>query len=127
LTIKTKSIYEEKEKSDGTRVLITRYYPRGVKRTHFDLWIRGASPEASLLKKYKSKMISWRELSKRFREQMRTSPDSRKALQDLIALSERGDVTLLCYEKEGQNCHREIVKALAERAIRRRKRTAAPK
>jgi uncharacterized protein YeaO (DUF488 family) len=129
LTIKTKSIYEEKKKSDGTRVLISRFYPRGVKRTHFDVWIREASPEAPLLKEYKNKVISWREFSKRFREQMRSSPNSQKAIQDLIELSERRNVTLLCYEKEGQKCHRDIVKAVTERAIRLRHRPAlaAPK
>ena len=129
MTIKTKSIYAEKEKSDGTRVLVSRFYPRGVKRTHFDVWIREASPEAPLLKEYKSNAISWRELSKRFREQMRSSPGSQKAIQDLIELSENGNVTLLCYEKEGQKCHRDIVKAITERAIRLRQKPtlAAPK
>jgi hypothetical protein len=30
--IKTKSIYDPKERSDGVRVLITRFYPRRIKR-----------------------------------------------------------------------------------------------
>ena len=121
LPLKTKSIYEDKEKVDGVRVLITRFFPRGVKKTHFDLWLRNASPEASLLKKYKSEGMNWREFSKEFRKQMRILPESKKAIQELIELLGREkDVTLLCYEKEGQNCHRYLVKALVESTIKRK-------
>ncbi len=74
LPLKTKSIYDEKEDSDGNRVLVTRYYPRGVKRTHFDLWVRPASPDVDLLKDYKSGAINWREFSKRFRVQSANEP-----------------------------------------------------
>ena len=34
--IRTKSIYDPKEESDGIRILITRYWPRGIKKEHFD-------------------------------------------------------------------------------------------
>jgi len=120
LTLKTKSIYDEKEKSDGTRVLVTRYYPRGVKRTHFDLWVRAASPEAVLLKDYKNNVINWREFSRRFKIQLRADADSKKAVLDLIdLLGKNENLTLLCYEKEGQNCHRLILKSVIERAMKK--------
>jgi uncharacterized protein YeaO (DUF488 family) len=51
LVIKTKSIYEpDEENNDGIRVLITRYYPRGVRKDKFDCWIRELSPSRDLLK-----------------------------------------------------------------------------
>ena len=125
MQIKTKSIYVEKEGSDGTRVLVTRYYPRGVKKSHFDLWLRGASPEAKLLKAYKHNSITWGELSKEFRKQLRTSEASRAAIEQLVELSQKSDlITLLCFEKEGQNCHRNIVKAVVESKIKRKSRNS---
>jgi len=116
----TKSIYAEKEQSDGVRVLVSRYYPRGIKRDRFDRWVRNASPEIPLLKQYKSGAIDWAEFTKRYKAQMRTSPESKNAIQDLAGLvQDRKTVTLLCYEKEGENCHRNILKQLVESALKR--------
>jgi uncharacterized protein YeaO (DUF488 family) len=123
LSLRSKSIYEAKEKSDGVRVLITRFYPRGIKKSHFDLWLRHASPEPALLKKYKSNQIDWKEFSRDFRKQMRNSEESKKEIQELVELLGREkDVTLLCYEKEGLNCHRYLVKAIVENKIKRGKK-----
>ena len=36
--IKTKCLYYPKDISDGARILITRYSPRGIKKEHFDRW-----------------------------------------------------------------------------------------
>lgn len=103
------------------RVLVTRFYPRGVKRTYFDLWIRDASPETALLKEYRSKAIDWGEFSRRFKSQMRTSPDSKHVVQDLVEILQKGEnVTLLCYEKEGEKCHRYLLKAIIESAMKRK-------
>ncbi|MDG6998609.1 MAG: DUF488 family protein [Nitrososphaerota archaeon] len=119
----TKSIYEARAASDGTRVLVSRFYPRGVKRNHFDLWIREASPEPDLLKKYKKGSLNWMEFSKRFKEQLKSSPESQAAIDKLVELGRERQVTLLCYERQGEHCHREIVKAAVNiRAKRKRLR-----
>ncbi len=115
--MQTKSIYEKISPSDGTRVLVSRYYPRGVKKSHFDLWIRNASPEPELLKEYKNDSISWKEFANRFRMQLRSSSVSKEAINELARLSRKGKITLLCYEKDGEKCHREIVRAFTERKI----------
>jgi uncharacterized protein YeaO (DUF488 family) len=78
---------------------VSRYYPSGVKKSHFDLWIRDASPESKLLKEYKNDAISWKEFARRFRMQLRSSPASKEAINELVRLSKRGRITPLCYEK----------------------------
>jgi uncharacterized protein YeaO (DUF488 family) len=110
MTVKTKSIYDLADPKDGKRILVSRYYPRGVKRDRFDLWIREASPKPDLLKTYRNGSIDWREFERRFKEQLRSNKESKLALQDLTRLSKKGTITLLCYEREGQNCHRQILK-----------------
>lgn len=120
MTVGSKSIYAPKERSDGTRVLVTRYYPRGVKRAHFDLWIRDASPEVKLLKAYKNNEIDWETFSRKFKVQLHTSPESKEAIKQIVELSKTRNVTLLCYEKEGENCHRQIVKSLVNQKIKPR-------
>lgn len=118
MTVQTKSIYEPKSKSDGLRILITRYYPRGVKRDKFDLWIRGASPTRDLLKSYRQGSIDWSEFKKQFSKQLSSEEESKTAMNELFTLAKKKSITLLCYEREGQNCHRQIVKAKLQRSLR---------
>jgi len=120
LTLHTKSIYDDKTSSDGIRILITRFYPRGVKKERFDLWIRDASPTPNLLKEYKKGLIVWPEFSKRFRKQLTSLEESKAAIDRLAELSKSADITLLCYEREGENCHRTIVKSRLENLLKKK-------
>lgn len=109
MAVKTKSIYEPTDSGDGARVLITRYYPRGVKKDRFDKWEKALSPSRDLLAAYKSGEKSWDQFKKAFLSEMKASPESAGALRSLSLLAEAQDVTLLCYEKAGLNCHRYLV------------------
>ena len=110
--IKTRSIYESKDKDDGRRILITRYYPRGVKKTHFDEWARVLAPSRELLRRYKEGKISWDQFASVFLSQVRANPESREAVDSLVALAARQNVTLLCYERAGSLCHRYLVEEM---------------
>lgn len=57
--LKTKSIYDPKEYGDGTRILISRFYPRGIKKEHFQNWQKDLSPSPILIRKYKNNEITW--------------------------------------------------------------------
>jgi len=110
LPVKTKSIYEPSEPEDGVRVLVTRYYPRGVKKDRFDEWLRPLSPSRELLSDYRSGKKSWGRFKESFLSEMRANPDSVEAIRRLAALSQDEDVTLLCYERAGLPCHRLLVR-----------------
>ena len=109
--LRTKSIYKPKHVDDGARILVSRYYPRGVKRTHFDDWMRQLAPSPSLLRRYKQGIVT----SEEYTIEYKTEIDNDDALQALCKLkhaAEAGNVTLLCYEPEGEFCHRCILKEL---------------
>lgn len=114
MPVKTKSIFKPAEEEDGIRVLITRYYPRGVRKDHFDLWVRELSPSADLLLKYKEGKVSWAEFKVSFLSEIRDNIDSLEVLYALNNESRNTDITLLCYEKEGQPCHRHLVRDIVE-------------
>src|SRR5208337_3486207 len=97
LALLTKSIYEPQEESDGTRVLITRFYPRGVKKDRFDRWVRELSPSSELLHAYKSGVKSWETFAAEFKTQLDANPLSMLAIRSLREESRKGNVTLLCY------------------------------
>jgi uncharacterized protein YeaO (DUF488 family) len=115
MVIKTKSIYQPSEENDdGIRVLVTRFYLRGIKKDKFDCWIRELSSSGNLLKNYRQGKYNWEEFKIAFLSEMRDSKDSLERIQALNAQNESTVITLLCYEREGEHCHRHIVKAAIE-------------
>jgi len=117
LPVKTKSIYEPTEPEDGVRVLVTRYYPRGVKKDRFDEWLRPLSPSRELLSSYRSGKKNWGQFRESFLSELKANPDAIKEIRRLAALSQDGDVTLLCYERAGLPCHRHILHDILSRRI----------
>ncbi len=117
MVIKTKPIYTKAEESDGVRILITRYYPRGIKKSHFDLWFRDLSPSPELLSMYKHSICDWGEFKELLIKEITTNQKAIEYIRILKAISKDIDITLLCYEREGKNCHRHIIKKLIEADI----------
>lgn len=115
--IKTKSIYKPVEEEDGLRILITRFYPRGVKREKYDIWVRELAPSAELLKRYKNTEINWNDFKITLLSELRDSIDSVEVIHALQARSNMQNITLLCYEKDGCPCHRHMIKDLIEEPI----------
>lgn len=108
--IKTKSIYKPKEESDGIRILVTRFYPRGVRKDHFDHWIRDLSPSIELLRGYKSGETTWAEFTSSLLSEFKGNINSLETIYRLHSESNLNNITLLCYEKEGTLCHRYILR-----------------
>jgi uncharacterized protein YeaO (DUF488 family) len=119
LALRTKSIYEPRGESDGTRVLVTRFYPRGVKRERFDRWTRELSPSRELLRTYRAKEKSWDVFRSEFIAELKANPSSMAAIRALRSESRKGDVTLLCYERSGLPCHRYVVAELVKEQKKR--------
>jgi uncharacterized protein YeaO (DUF488 family) len=114
MTIKTKSIYEHASQEDGLRVLITRFYPRGVTKDHFDLWLRELSPSADLLMKYKQGKIEWHDFIFQLKHELYANVNSWETINKLSNDAKKRDITLLCYERGNELCHRYIVRDIIE-------------
>lgn len=112
--IRTKSIFQPSEEEDGMRVLITRFYPQGIKKEHFDCWIRDLSPNSDLLQAYRHDLFNWETFKSAFLRQLKESIDSWEAIFALHDLSVSTDITLLCYERDRQPCHRHLVRDIVE-------------
>lgn len=115
MAIHCKSIYDPSEDADGLRVLVTRYYPRGVKKDRFDRWMKDLSPSVPLLRAYKDGKKTWEQLSSGFVAEVAANPAAQDALKELRRDSRRGTVTLLCFERPPKPCHRIIVAELVMR------------
>lgn len=102
--IKSKSILSEKEEADGVRVAVMRR----VKPEHeFDIWIPVLSPSTELVDSYtKNKSISWEEFVPQFLLEL---DKNIFYLRFLVEMAKDTPVTLLCYEEQGDNCHRTLL------------------
>lgn len=114
MAVRTKSIFQPTEGEDGYRILITRFYPRGVRKEKFDEWVYVLSPAPELLFAYKQGKIKWDTFAHEFLNQLRDEAECLEAIQTLHDLSKNEDITLLCFEKDGNPCHRHLVRDIIE-------------
>ena len=102
---------------DGTRLLVMRYWPRGVRKDRFDAWYRNLAPSVELLRAFKDLREStadveppgpghagWEGLMRRYHAEMRAEQES---LRELRERHRGGEVmTLLCGCHDPARCHR---------------------
>lgn len=117
--IKTKkSIRSSKGPEDGTRILITRYVPRYIKKEeqkdHWDKWHVDLSSSRTLHKKYKGGKITWDVFAQMFRDEIRNNEKSMELCRQLTEESLKKNITLLCFEDDEYICHRSLVREICE-------------
>jgi uncharacterized protein YeaO (DUF488 family) len=112
---------------DGTRVLITRFRPRGVRKgaETWVAWDKRLAPSLDLFDAYQGRRregrrvvesgrtpLTWDEFTRRFQDEMR-APAAREALAGYRARAAAGEtITLLCYCDDAARCHRGLVEKL---------------
>src|ERR1044071_2540650 len=117
--IKTKkSIRSLKGPEDGTRILITRYVPRYIKKEeqkdHWDKWLIDLSPSRALHKEYKNGKITWDVFSQKFRDEIINNEKSMELCRQLAGESLNKNITLLCFEDDERLCHRSLVRKICD-------------
>lgn len=108
-SLNTKQISDSPSRTDGTRVLVMRFWPRGVSRSAVDLWFRelGTSPE--LIRKWKQGSIRWTEFRRAYLHSLQ-DPAARQAVEGIRKMLLKSPVTLLCSCPDEARCHRSILK-----------------
>lgn len=92
--IKLKRAYERPEAGDGTRILIDRLWPRGVRKVDaaIDRWMKDIAPSSALRKWFGHDPARWHEFRRRYAAEVRQHPEM---LEQLRAMARRGSVTLV--------------------------------
>jgi uncharacterized protein YeaO (DUF488 family) len=116
--IKTKkSIRSTKGPEDGTRILITRYVPRYIKKEeqkeHWDKWLIDLLPSRALHKQYKNGKITWEVFSQRFRDEIRDNEKSMELCRQLA--KESLNKILHCYVLRITNTY--VIGRLLEKSL----------
>ncbi len=111
---------------DGYRLLITRYWLRGLKRENINLWYKELAPSEKLLSQYSAyfkidhseeEQIAYHKM---WCETYRMEMNGQQELINLLALRHlQGDtLSLLCACHSLDRCHRKILAELIEEASR---------
>ena len=92
--VRLKRAYEQPSSEDGTRVLVDRLWPRGVRKTSasIDFWVKDVAPSTELRKWFGHDPIRWDEFQRRYQAELARHPD---ALEELRALAKGGRLTLV--------------------------------
>ena len=119
MSVLHKSIYDPAEPvMDGHRLLVTRFWPRGIKKSAVDSWERNLGAPVELIHRKKSGKLGRAELKRLY-----TASLNRAALERTVALARKGTLTLLCTCRD-ELCHRVVLADILKRKLRRQ-RTAA--
>jgi uncharacterized protein YeaO (DUF488 family) len=111
-----KRIYEPPARSDGTRVLVDRLWPRGLSKDSaaVDKWLRDLAPSDELRKWFHAHIEAWPLFRKRYLKEL-AQPESAVALNELYVLANRGKrLTLLFSSKNEERNNAVVLKDLLE-------------
>jgi uncharacterized protein YeaO (DUF488 family) len=99
--IRARRVYEEPSPADGTRVLVDRIWPRGLRKdaARLDLWAKDVAPSKELRTWYQHDPAKFDEFRRRYLAEL-DEPAASEALAQLRALAADGQVTLLTATKE---------------------------
>jgi uncharacterized protein YeaO (DUF488 family) len=100
-----------------------RMWPRGVKKTAIDEWLRELAPSVELVQDFlKKKTLTFAGYRERYLAELAERPEAQETLDRLAREARAGkNVTLLCWCPDESRCHRSILRErLAERVSKKR-------
>ena len=92
--IRLKRAYDLPSAEDGTRILIDRLWPRGVRKSSagIDRWVKDIAPSTALRKWFGHDPARWQEFRRRYAAEIRDHADQ---LAELRAAAREGPITLV--------------------------------
>ncbi len=92
--IRVKRVYDPLDEADGTRVLVDRLWPRGLRKENaaLTLWLKEIAPSPDLRKWFGHDPERWTEFSQRYRAELAHNDE---AVAKAAGLAKRGPLTLL--------------------------------
>lgn len=119
MTLRIVRLGEPRHPKEGTRIGTVRYPPRGVQKERyarddwFDVWYPDLAPSTELMAQGKSAVTEaeWKRFVRAFKAEM-DAPTARQTLDLLAALSHGTNLSIGCYCKNEDRCHRSVLREL---------------
>jgi uncharacterized protein YeaO (DUF488 family) len=113
MTLQLKRVYDPPTKSDGTRILVDRLWPRGLtkEKAHVDLWLKEIAPTNELRKWFGHDPARWSEFRRRYRDELEHNPEQ----MALLKKAAKGRATLLYGAKDDDHNQAVVLHELLSR------------
>ena len=116
MTVAIKRVYEPASRTDGTRVLVDRLWPRGLTKVKaaVDEWLRELAPSDELRRWYHARPDHWQDFRKKYLKEL-SQPEAEDSLLQLYQLArKRKRVTLLFGSKNETSNNAVVLKELLD-------------
>lgn len=116
--LKAKRVYEDAKRSDGTRFLVERLWPRGIKKDSLKMkaWLKDVAPSPDLRKWFAHDPHKWTEFQRRYRAELKSNPD---AWKPILEAATHGDVTLLYSTRDTEHNSALLLKSFLEEQMKK--------
>ncbi len=110
MSIALKRVYAEPARTDGTRVLVDRLWPRGLTkdRAALDAWLRDLAPSDELRKWYHANPGVWAAFRRRYLREL-ARPEATAALEELYRLANGPKPLTLLYASKNEERNNAVV------------------
>ena len=114
--LKIKRVYEDAQADDGTRFLVERLWPRGMKKEDLLMkaWLKDAAPSPELRAWYQHDVGKWEEFQELYRGELKANPDAWKVILEALGT---GDVTLLYSARDLEHNSALVLKRFLEERL----------
>ena len=111
-----KRVYEAHKANDGTRYLLERFWPRGMKKENLKMnsWLKEVAPSSDLRRWFGHDPAKWDEFQRRYRAELDTNPSAWKPLLESL---KQGNVTLLYSARDTEHNNAVVLKSYLEERI----------
>lgn len=120
--VQLKRAYDPPSPRDGTRILVDRLWPRGVKKAkaRIDLWLKDAAPSTALRQWFGHDPARWNEFRRRYRAELKHQPE---AMAQLRTLARQGRITIVFGARDERRNQAVVLRSLlAGRGAKRARR-----
>jgi uncharacterized protein YeaO (DUF488 family) len=113
LDVRVRRVYDEPAPGDGTRVLVDRIWPRGLRKeaAALDEWLKDAAPTTELRQWYAHDPAKFDEFCRRYAAEL-TGSAQRAALGKLRALASGKPLTLLTATRDVEHSQAAVLSRL---------------
>lgn len=125
LVVNLKRAYEPPSARDGTRILVDRLWPRGIKKAkaRIDLWLKDVAPSTALRKWFGHDPARWSEFRRRYRAELKRQPE---AFALLRTRARQGRITLVFGARDVRRNQAVVLKSILAGRGAKRARRAVP-
>jgi uncharacterized protein YeaO (DUF488 family) len=128
MPVSVKRAYEKPSAADGTRVLVDRLWPRGIRKEEaaLDAWLKDVAPSDELRRWIHARPELWPAFRSKYLAEL-AAPAAARALEELYRLSSKSrQLTLVFAARDQEHNNAVVLKQLLE-GMRKPPSTSGPK